>query len=92
MITVKMTAEESDALELLFYTYNANINILATLLKFDALKETDELFNKKWNETVQYNIDLERMKDFLSKKYQPDNKTYDYEFSFIDNTVIYYAK
>ena len=88
-IQVNMTIEDSQAVEKPFVRFNAYCNILGYLAQYGSLDTA--LFDKKWEEAVQINIELEKVKLEMKEKYYPhDGNTYSYyEFDFDKKQLVY---
>ena len=87
---IKIEEAESKAVETLFYQFNSYCGILGYMAKYGSLDTN--LFDKKWEEAVNINIELEKLKQQLDKKYHPNdtNQCTGYEFNFNTNELIYY--
>ena len=86
---VKITREESEAVEILFNRFSGYCNILGYLAKYGSIDTS--LFDKKWAEAVEINTELNKLKETLDRKYHPqDNIQYtQYEFDFFDYQMVY---
>ena len=86
---IQITVEESNQIKFLFQSYNVLLNILKSLLMEDINDEhLDPYFLKLQN----YGIELENLKETISKKYLPKefkNIIYDYYLNFNDYSITY---
>lgn len=91
MIIVKISSEESQAVEKAFYEYNAALNILSYLLKQENVNQ--QYFDQYTKKSEQYFVTLENLKNIISNKYMPqDGQNYDYSFNFINEEIQFYPK
>ena len=80
-ISIQIPENESLTVEKLFFKYNSLMNVLAFLSK----ENCDEKFlDKKIDEAVELNIQLEHNKTLYGEKYKPEgynclNYTYDFD-------------
>ena len=86
---VKITQEESQAVQRLYIDFKGYCNILGYLAQFGSL-DTD-VFDKKWAEAVELNYQLEQLKAEMDLKYHPqDDVAYTtFEFDFINREIVY---
>ena len=87
-IRVKIRPEESDKVENLFTKFTGYCNILGFLAKDGSLES--DIFDKKWEEAVILNDQLEKLKRELDQKYHPSNVTVNsYYFNFKTYEMVY---
>lgn len=84
---VKITREESEAVEILFNRFSGYCNILGYLTNYGSLNT--ELFDKKWEEAVKISNELEILKHEVDMKYHPDGEWSSYEFNFKTEELVY---
>lgn len=90
-IKIKVSKEESESVERLFY----ETNTLKGLIEYFILSKYDnELINEQIKNYVEKTVELERLKDKLSRKYAPEElETYlDYVFNFYDEAIEYHEQ
>lgn len=87
-IRVHIDDEENDQVELLFTRFIGYCEILGYLAKYGSI-DTD-LFDKKWEEAVIINKELEALKTELDIKYHPLDSNYtNYRFDFLNHEMVY---
>lgn len=86
---ISITPEESENVERLFLKYNSYMSMLEYFAESTAMKES-EIYDKKWNETTEIWIELDKAKRAIEKKYKPQGNWAGYEFDFDNNKVIFY--
>lgn len=85
---IKITPEECQAVEKLFNRFTAYCNILGYLGKEGSI-ETD-IFDKKWEEAVEINNQLEKLKEEICVKYEPKDKPFvGYVFDFGHQELVF---
>ena len=85
---VKISEEDNLAVQKLFMRYNAYCGILGYLSNYGSIET--EKFDKKWEEAVELQIELETLKDKMDKKYHPKEGTYqNYVFNFDNGEIVY---
>lgn len=85
---VKITHDESTAVESLFMQFNAYCGILGYLSNYGTIDT--EKFDKKWAEAIEIEIQLDKMKTELDKKYHPTEGNFlQYSFSFDTDEMVY---
>ena len=89
MTKVQITPEESHKVELLYNQFTGYCNILGYLAQYGSINTN--LFDKKWEEAVEINRELEALKAELDMKYHPqDGVEYkNYSFDFIQYLMVY---
>ena len=85
---IKITQEECDHVQRLFYKYNAYISMLEYLA--NTISDT-AIYDKKWNEAVDLWIELDKAKTAAEMKYKPAGEWDRYEFDF-DNVQVVFIK
>lgn len=85
---IHITQEESELVELLYARFTSYCNILGYLTQYGSLDTT--LFDKKWEEAVNLDIELSKAKQEIDTKYHPDGKWDRFEFDFKNCDIIYY--
>ena len=89
-IKIKILPEESEQVENLFTRYTGYCNILGYLAKDGSLES--DIFDKKWEEAIILNDQLEKLKRELDQKYRPDNMNFNsYYFNFKTYEMVYEA-
>ena len=83
---IPITYEESTNVENLFYKYNA---YMAMLEYFANSQSSTELYNKKWDEAAQIQIELTKAKQAIENKYKPLGDWDSFEFDFDKKQVIF---
>ena len=89
-IIVKILEQESETVKSLFYTYQAETNILQQLMNSGV--KSENLVNY-FNKVEKNNVELEQLKQSLTQKYKPQEigNEFSYVFDF-DNYAIIYTK
>lgn len=86
---ISITQEESDKIKISFQTYTTLLNILKSLLTEDIY---DEQLNPYFSMAQKQGLELENLKETISKKYLPEefkNIFYNYYFDFNNYTITY---
>ena len=87
-IKVKITEEDNIAVQKLFMRYNAYCGILGYLANYGSIDT--EKFDKKWEEAIELQIELENLKNEMDKKYRPQEGNYqNYIFNFDNCEMVY---
>lgn len=86
MEKVQITAAENNLIMQKFYYYNSLLNVLSYLCNN---VNSIEIFDKKFDEAVHLNIELEQLKTQCGEKYRPDKKYKSYTFDFDTCHIIY---
>ncbi len=88
-VHVKIDAEESMEVERLFMRFNGYCAILAYMANAGSL-DTDK-FDRKWEEAVLIENELNKLKMQLDRKYHPqDGFDYqNYSFDFVEYEMVY---
>lgn len=73
----------------LFDIYNSYLSVLNYLLTEANLPEDNPFIDKKFQEAIQYRIELDQLERDLALKYNPDQHWRDYNYNFGDGTVEY---
>lgn len=84
---IDITIEESENIERLFLKYNSYISMLEYLT--NANVSNTEIYEKKWNETAELWIQLDRAKAAAEIKYKPEGSWDRYEFDFNNHQVVF---
>ena len=84
---IKITPEESRSVEILFNRFTGYCNILGYMANYGSLDTN--LFDKKWEEAVNINNELEALKRELDTKYRPLGAWSSYEFDFNTEEMVY---
>ena len=86
---VKIKQEDSELVERLFIEFQGDCNILGYLSNYGSFDE--EFYDRKWEEAVQINHQLEEAKAAMDREYHPDDgQPYVmYEFDFSSGDMIY---
>ena len=87
---IDITPDESCRVEQLFDHFNAYVNILSYF--GDKATEENSVFDRKWAEAVEIDIELTHLKRELEKKYKPEGHWDSFEFDFIHHQIIFYGK
>ena len=85
---VKITREESDKIYNLYSTHIAYMNILQYLMSTGTIKDV-AFYDKKWNEAIAINIELDAEKRKIERKYKPAGRWDRFEFDFENQTVVF---
>jgi len=86
---ISITSNESEHIEKLFYKYNSYINMLEYFTNLPAMRDS-VTYEKKWDEAVEINMELEKAKRAIEFKYKPEGNWDGYEFDFNKSKVIFY--
>lgn len=89
---IKISEEESNYIERLFFEYNASLNIIAYLMSKEEVKDIHLQRYLDISE-IKY-TELEIAKKNISKKYKPDDfsENYNYSFDFNNEELIYWVE
>lgn len=84
---IDIAFEENQNVQNLFNEYNAYLSIL----KFfgDKAFEENSVFDRKWAEAVQLNIELEKAKHEIERKYKPEGNWMNFYFDFDKQQVVF---
>lgn len=91
-IKVRLTHEENNYVERLWYEYNASLNILRYLMSQDDILEKH--LQKYLDSSEAKYTELEFAKKEISEHYKPSNisDSYEYHFNFDEECLIYQEK
>ena len=84
---IKITPGESENVQMLYSTYISYMNILQFFMNNPITNQ--ELFDRKWEEAIQFNIKLDEAKRAIEKKYKPAGEWDRYEFDFDKQQVVF---
>jgi hypothetical protein len=84
---VKITEEENSRVENLYLRFTGYCNILGYLAKEGSLDTP--IFDKKWEEAIKINYELEQVKRQVGDKYMPEGEYSNYVFDFLHSELIY---
>lgn len=84
---VPISIEESENVERLFTKYNSYMSMLDYFAGSNVVHS--ELYNKKWDETAQILIELDKAKRDVELKYKPAGDWDSYEFDFDKHQVVF---
>lgn len=93
MITIRINPEDSNLVERKYYEKEAGKDSISFLMKDADVNR--ELLQDYINIVEVRFVELEKLKTFMSKKYEPielKGKSYIYTFNFEDETIIYEEK
>lgn len=91
-IKVKLTEEESNYIERLWFEYNASLNILRFLMSQEGVLEKH--LQKYLDSSEAKYTELEMAKKEISSIYKPEKLTgsYEYRFEFDEDCLVYWEK
>lgn len=83
---VTISQEENDEVYRLFSTYMSYMSMLQYLGENNT---NNELYDRKWNEAVEINIQLDKLKKQIEMKYKPAGNWSRFEFDFNKSQVVF---
>ena len=88
---VPMTKDDTEKVEILFYRYQGQLDILNFLVNNSSnfSQQVTDLFEQKWDKAMQYYTELERVKAEMDAKYRPEGNWPNYTFNFINQRLEY---
>lgn len=86
---VPISKEDCESVEVLFFRYQAFVDILNFLAQNNALENNLEVFNQKWEEAVELYHKLEMEKQRVDEKYHPEGNWTNYTFNFLNERLEY---
>lgn len=84
---VNISTIENNKVYNLFYTHMAYMNILHYFMNNKITNET--LFDRKWNEAIKIELELDEEKRKVEKKYKPEGEWDRFEFDFDKCQVVF---
>ena len=84
---IKITKEENDKIYSLYSTHISYLNMLEYLINANIQKT--EVFDKKWQEAIDIDLQLSKAKRDIEKKYKPSGEWDRFEFDFDNSQVVF---
>lgn len=86
-VNVKISDADTNAVQAMFYEYNALCDILKRLSADETVQ--DKYIDKFTKDSVELFTKLEKLKDEVTNKYAPNGPGFTYNFKFTTNEIEY---
>ena len=87
---IKINDQDCYKVQVLLEIYNGYLNVLNYLLTQTNIDENNEFIDKKFEEAVICNIELERVENEIAEKYSPNEYLTEYLYNFKDSSIEFF--